>query len=322
MVLVTGGSGLVGSELITQLIANGKIVRAIYNKTPLPPFEHGAVTQMQCNILDVVALEEAMQGITELYHCAAMVSFNPVYRKQMFTVNVEGTANVVNAALDAGVKKMVYISSVAALSKHIDTDLIDETKSWNAATNHSNYGQSKHLAELEVWRGIAEGLNAAIVNPAIILGAGNWNEGSTKIFKNVYDQSPWYAEGSTGFVDVKDVVKALMALMQSDITAQRFIVSATNTTYKNLFELIAKGFNKKPPHKKVTPLIAAIVWRLAAVQSFFTKEEPLITKETAASALTNINYNNSKLKTFLPNFEYQSLERTIEDICISLMKKM
>lgn len=320
MVLVTGGSGLVGNELITQLLAAGKQVRAIYNKTPLANFAAPGLQQIQCDILDVVQLEEAMKDIEQVYHCAAVVTFNPRRKQQMFKINIEGTANVVNAALEAGVKKMVHVSSVAALGRIREKEPITELMNWTEETSNSAYGQSKFLAEMEVWRGIAEGMEAVIVNPTIILGAGNWNEGSTKLFQSVYNEFPWYAEGTTGFVDVKDVAKAMVLLMESNISGQRFILSAENKSYKEVFDLMAGAFGKKPPHKKVTPLVAAIVWRMEAVKSWFTKKDPLVTKETAKTALAKVQFDNSKLLKFLPGFVYSPLKNTIAEVCKVLAK--
>jgi dihydroflavonol-4-reductase len=321
MILVTGGSGLVGNELINQLLASGKQVRAIYNKTPLAKFNTSSLQQMQCNILDVVQLEEAMKDIQQVYHCAAVVTFNPARKQEMFKINIEGTANVVNAALEAGVKKMVFVSSVAALGRIRENEPITELMNWTEETSNSAYGQSKYLAEMEVWRGIAEGLEAVMVNPTIILGAGNWNEGSTKLFQSVYNEFPWYAEGTTGFVDVGDLVKAMLLLMESNITGQRFIISAENRSYREVFDLMAKAFGKRPPNKKVTPFIAKIVWRLEAVKSWFTKKDPLVTKETAATALARVNFDNSKLKKYLPEFSYKPLQTTISIVCNTLANK-
>jgi nucleoside-diphosphate-sugar epimerase len=240
----------------------------------------------------------------------------------MFKINIEGTANIVNAALDAGVKKMVHVSSVAALGRIREDKPINETMNWTEETSNSNYGQSKYLSELEVWRGIGEGLNAVMVNPVIILGEGDWNGGSSKIFQSVYYEFPWYADGTTGFVDVRDVVKAMIQLMASDITAQRFILSAENKSYREVFNLIAKAFDKRPPHKKVTPSIAKIVWRLEAIKSFFTKKDPLVTRETAKTALAKVYFDNSKLKQFLPGFNYRSIETTITDTCAAMQQKL
>ena len=322
MILVTGGAGLLGKELITQLLQAGNQVRAIYNKTMLADFHAENLQQLQCNILDVIGLEEAMLGVEQVYHCAAMVSFNPKQKQEMFKVNIEGTANVVNAALDAGVKKMVYVSSVAALGRIRENEIINETMNWTEETSNSAYGQSKYLAEMQVWRGIGEGLNAVMVNPVIILGAGDWNGGSSQIFKTAYDEFPWYTNGSTGFVDVHDVAKAMGALMNSDIVAERFIISAENRTYADVFNLIAKAFGKKPPYKKVTPTLAKIVWRLEAIKNFFTGKAPLVTKETTSTALAKVNFDNSKLKKFLPGFTYRKIEDTVTETCAVLQQNI
>ena len=323
MILVTGGSGLLGKEVITQLLAQGKSVTAIYNKTLLPQFNSPLLTQIQCDILDVACLEELMQqDIEQIYHCAALVTFDLKRKQELFKVNIEGTANVVNAALYAGVKKMVHVSSVAALGKIKNGEPVTERMNWTEETSNSNYGESKHLGELEVWRGIGEGLEAVIVNPVIILGEGDWNSGSAQIFKSVYDEFPWYAEGVTGFVDVKDVAAIMLQLMDSDITAQRFIISATNKRYQQIFNLIATAFSKKLPYKKVTPFLAKIVWRLEALKSIFSGKAPLVTKETTTSALEKVYFDNSKLKQFLPQFTYRTIEESITQICAVFQQKI
>lgn len=321
-ILVTGGAGLLGKELITQLLNEGKLVKAIYNKTPLANFNSSDILQFKCDILDVVGLEEVMTGIEQVYHCAAMVSFNPAQKQQMFKINIEGTANVVNAAIEAGVKKMVHVSSVAALGRIRENEIINETMNWTEETSNSSYGQSKYLSEMQVWRGIGEGLDAVIVNPVIILGAGDWNSGSSQIFKTVYDEFPWSAPGITGFVDVRDVAKAMIALMSSNITAERFIISAENRSYNSLFTLIARAFGKKPPHKIVTPLLAKMVWRIEAIKSYLTGKDPLVTKETAATALAKVNFDNSKLKKYLPAFSYRTIEDTVAETCTVIQQKL
>src|SRR5436190_22388574 len=276
MILVTGGAGLLGTELITQLLAQGKPVRAIYHKTPLAEFGSPLLQQLQCDILDVIGLEEAMKGIEQVYHCAAIVTFNPKHKAEMFKINIDGTTNVVNAALDAGVKKLVHVSSVSALGRIRENELVNETMNWSEETSNSNYGQSKYLAEMQVWRGIGEGLDAVMVNPVIILGPGDWNSSSSKIFKTVYDEFPWYSGGVSGFVDVRDVAAAMIQLMNSNITAERFILCAENMPYRELFTLIAKSFGKRPPHKKVNPTLAMMICRMEAIKSFFTGKDPFI----------------------------------------------
>ena len=322
MVLVTGGSGLVGRELIAQLLLQGKPVRAIYNKTPLPDFTLGKLQQIRCNILDVIGLEEAMRGIEQVYHCAAIVKFNDKYTNELLKVNIEGTANVINVALDAGIQKLVHVSSVASLNKKKGEAGINENMDWNEETNHSAYAKSKYLSELEVWRGVSEGLNAVIVNPSVIIGSGDWNAGSSQIFKSVYDGFPWYSQGINGFVDVQDVAKAMIQLMESDISGQRFILNAVNKSYQDIFSLIANAFGKKAPYKKVTPFLAQLVWRLEAIKSSFTGKDPLVTKDTAATALAANYYDNTKLIKSLPGFTYKSIEQTIIDTCAAFTAKL
>lgn len=321
MILVTGATGLVGSHLLQRLVNNGHKVRAIYRSViPTTNYTH-QVEWVKADILDVLSLQDAMQGIQQTYHCAAVVSFNPSQKNSLHHVNVEGTANVVNAALEAGIQKMVFMSSVAALGRIREDVPIDESMNWTPETSNSEYGKSKYMAEMEVWRGIGEGLNAVIVNPVIILGAGDWSNGSTAIFKSAYDEFPWYTEGISGFVDVEDVVTAMTLLMESEISSQRFIVSGSNMPYRSIFNLIAKGFGKKAPSKKVTAFMANIVWRLEAVKSWFTKKSPLLTKETARTAQAKVHFDNTKLLKAIPSFQYTSMDSSIDRICKELKVK-
>lgn len=321
MILVTGATGLVGSHLIKELSkTNGSIV-ALYNKTKPSSELEKLATWKQVDILDITALEEAMQGIKQVYHCAAIVSFNPKEKALLHQFNIEGTANIVNACINANIEKLVHVSSVASLGRIRNGQTVSEEMNWTEETSNSEYGKSKFLSEMEVWRGIGEGLNAVIVNPSIILGAGNWESGSTGIFKNAYDEFPWYTDGSSGFVDVADVAKAMVMLMNSNVSNERFILSGWNLPYREVFDEIATGFNKKKSTKKVTPLIAAIVWRLEKVKSIFSGKNPLLTKETAATAQTNIDYDSSKLLKSLPDFSYSNFETSIQRICEELKLK-
>ncbi len=317
MILVTGGTGLVGSYLLKALLQKGQQVRAIY-RGEKPSVAN--VDWVKTDVLDVLGLEQAMQGVKQVYHCAAVVSFNPRKRAMMHKINIEGTANVVNEALQAGVQKMVHVSSVAALGRMREGAVVDEQKNWTPETSNSEYGKSKYLSEMEMWRGIGEGLNAVIVNPSIILGAGDWNSGSSAIFKNAFDEFPWFTEGETGFVDVHDLVHVMMMLMDSDISAERFVVSGHNLSYQNVFNAMADAFGKKRPHKKVTPMIAGLVWRLEALKSFFTKKDPLLTKETAGTAMTKVHYNSEKLLKTLHDFAYRPFAETIAEHCAAVRK--
>lgn len=324
-ILVTGGTGLVGSYLLRELVRMGKQVKALYRSTPskiLSPEENQQITWIKGDILDVDLLAEIMKGVAQVYHSAAVVSFNPSRRNELFKINVEGTANVVNAATEAGVKKLVHVSSVAAMGRIRNNQVIDESMYWTPETSNSNYGKSKYLAELEVWRGIAEGLNAAIINPTIIFGAGDWTQGSSKIFKSVFEEFPWYTEGMGGFVDVRDVVKAMIMLMESDVKSERFIISAGNFHYREMFDTIAKEFGKRPPHRKVTPFLSSVVWRMEWLKSRISGKEPLVTRETARTAQAVVKFDNTKLLKFLPEFRYTPIQQAIADTCTEIAKRL
>lgn len=321
MILVTGGTGLVGSHLITALVDQGKPVKAIY-RSAIPVFPGSEkVHWLQADILDILSLEDAMEGVEYVYHCAAVVSFNPKRKELLSRTNIHGTANIVNASLSAGVKKFLFVSSVAALGRIRKDPLINESMNWSKETSNSEYGRTKYLSEMEVWRGAAEGLPSVVVNPTIILGESDWTKGSTGIFKSIYNEFPWYTDGVSGFVDAKDVVKAMIMLMDSDVVSERFILSADNVPYKKIFDEIASCFGKRKPYKKVSPFLANIVWRAEAMKAKFTGNDPLLTKETANTAQAKVYFDNTKLLKQFPSFSYTPIEETITRICSELKKK-
>lgn len=319
--LVTGATGLLGSCLLEMLVEQGKRPRALYRSgVPSVSFA-GKVEWVKGDILQVDTLEDAMTGVEQVYHCAAIVSFSLKQKELLHKVNIEGTANVVNACINKGVGKLLHVSSVSALGRLREHTIIDETMNWSEETSNSEYGKTKFLAEMEVWRGIGEGLRAVMVNPTIILGPGDWDKGSSAIFKNVYKEFPWYAEGVTGFVDVQDVAKAMIMLMESEVNAQRFIINADNIGYHELFTMIAKAFGKRPAYKRVTPFMAELVWRLAGLKSLFTGKQALLTKETARTAQAKVYFDNKKLLKFLPVFEYNSMQQTVDRVCKAYKEK-
>jgi len=320
MIFVTGGSGLVGSHLLKYLSDQGKKVRALYRKEI--PFQLPHLEWHKGDILDVSSLESALQNVEDVYHCAGLVTFNLRRKDELIRMNAEGTANVVNAALNANVRKFLHVSSVSALGRHRHNQVVTEEEKWEEAYNNSNYGRSKWLAELEVWRGIGEGLQAVIVNPTVVLGMGNWTTGSSALFKNIYNQFPWYSDGVTGFVDADDVAKAMVELMASDINAERFILNAENLNFKDAFGFMAEGFQKKAPHMKVTPFLAGLVWRLEKIKSGITGHDPLVTKETAQSGLAKVYFSNEKLKKFLPDFQYRPIRESILRYCQQYSEKV
>jgi nucleoside-diphosphate-sugar epimerase len=321
MILVTGGTGFLGSYLLRSLVQTGKPVRALYRKHIPDQIADikDRVEWVQGDVLDTGALEDAMQGIEQVYHCAAVVSFQPDRRAQMLQVNVEGTANVVNLSLEYGIKKIVHVSSVAALGRARQQADINEEAQWEDSKNNSYYAISKHLSEMEIWRGIAEGLDAVIVNPSIILGSGFWHDGSGMLLKNAWKEFPYYTEGINGFVDVEDVVNAMIALMESDIKKQRYILSAENWPYRRLFTVMADALGKKPPHIATKPWMAELVWRMAKIKAMFTGKRPLLTKETARTAQLKVYYNNSKILKALPDFRFKPLEQTLREISATFL---
>lgn len=316
MIFVTGGTGLLGSYLLRDLVARGKQVSALYRSTIPSEAYAKSVNWIQGDILDTVLLEEAMEKAEEVYHCAAIVSFNPAKKYHLLKVNAEGTANVVNAAIKTGIRKLVHVGSVSALGKSKEGAIITENDKWNEEDkNNSAYGKSKYFAELEVWRGVSEGLNAIIINPSTILGVGNWNDGSAALFKKAWEEFAWYTDGSAGFVDAADVASVMIQLMESDITDEKFIVSAENIPFKTVFTQMAEAFGKKPPHKKASAATIQLLCILEKWRSLVTKQEPLITKATANTAQRKTLYDNSKLLSLLPGFQYKLIQKTIEEYC-------
>lgn len=320
-ILVTGATGMVGSHLAKILTQKGCTVRATY-RTQHP--EIAGVEWIQADILDVLALEVAMESIDVVFHCAAMVSFDPSKSQALYKNNVEGTANMVNAALDANVQKFIYVSSVAAIGGG-NGDLISETTTWQAKEEHNDYAKTKYAAEMEVRRGELEGLHEVyIVNPSIILGSGDWTTGSTELFKKVYEGFPYYTEGVHGFVDVADVVDVMVSFLEKNdvaLSGQRFILNGANIAYKGLFDLIAEAFSVPKPFKKVTPLIASIVWRLSYLKGKITGKPSMLTKNSAKIAQSNIQYDNAKILSALPDFRFRPIDKSINRICQELKAK-
>jgi dihydroflavonol-4-reductase len=314
MQLVTGASGFIGQHLVRYLSGKGHTVKALYyrhepdsNLKNLP-----GVSWVKADLLDIYDVETVMQQVEDIYHCAAVVSFDSADREWILHFNKESTANVVNEALEQGVRKMVYVSSIAALGRNTLQKEITEEEQWEESKYNSVYAQSKHEAELEVWRGIGEGLSAVIINPGIILGEGDWDKGSAALIKLAYKEFPFYTQGVNAWVDVADVVEIMYRLMQSDVEAERFIISAGNFSYKEIFTLMADSLSRKPPHIKATPFMTGLIWRWNWLKKQFRGKKTTITKETASTAQRHSTYNNSKLYKHLPEFTYTPLKDTIK----------
>lgn len=328
MILVTGGTGLLGAHVLHRLLENDRQVRALYRSekslstvrdilchyTDDPDSLMQRIEWVKGDIIDIPSLQEAMVGVSEVYHVAATVSFDPRDRDFMFKVNVEGTANVVNLCLEREGVRLCHVSSVAALGREEGQVVIDEETPWKDSERNSNYGKSKRKAEMEVWRGMAEGLDAVIVNPCIILGPGDWNQSSAALFTKVWNGLPYYTEGENAMVDVRDVAAVMVLLMDRGIFGQRFIVTEGNHRLVDVVNLIADALGRKRPTMKASALLMALAWRAEKVRCLLTGAKPFITRETADNALHISHYSNAKLLKALPDFHFRPLEDTIRDV--------
>lgn len=326
MILVTGGTGLVGFHLLLQLSIEKEAIRAIYrsekklqhvknlfsNENKLAEFEK--IDWMQADILDVPALEIAFTDVTYVYHCAALVSFNPKDEDKLYQNNIIGTANVVNISLSKNVKKMCYVSSIAALGNGTEHNLIvnEETERNNEAVR-SDYSISKFGAEMEVWRGFQEGLDVVIVNPGVIFGNGFPKEGSSLFIQNIKDGQSFYTLGKLGIVAVEDVVKAMMTLMKSNISGERFILVAEDVTYKELFDRIADNLQTKKPKYLVkkwqTQIVSVLEFIFATL--FFRKR--MLTKSTINSLYNLETHDKSKIKNAI-GFEFLDMKVYLKEL--------
>ncbi len=333
MILVTGGTGLVGSYLLYELTRKGHKVRALlrpgkkaYDTSKLfncisSENEHliELVEWVEGDVLDPFSIQQAMQGIEYVYHCAALVSFNPRQYKEMIAVNVEGTANVVDACLQNGIKKLCHVSSIASLGQAEKGEFIDENAKWKTSGANSGYAISKYGGEREVWRGIEEGLNAVIVNPSVIIGAGCHHRATNQLFHNIKNFIPFHSTGVNGYVDVRDVANAMILLMESDISGERFVLNSENLTLKDFFIKVADILGK--PHPRIAingPVMTAIAW-IDEMRALITRSKPLLTRENVRSVMSKSYYSAEKFKdvlgySFIPITE--SLEqafRILED---------
>lgn len=316
MILITGATGFLGSHLALDLINSGQKVRAIKRASAEIPanIKQLAIEWVDGDVLDYFSLEDALQGVSKVYHCAAKVALNPKYKAEMYKTNIEGTANVVNACLNMGVDKLVHVSSIAAIGFGKPGEIIHEDHKFEYAPTNSAYAVSKYESENEVWRGTAEGLNAIVVNPSIIIGMDNWAKGSGRLFGMIDKGSKIYAEGGCGYVDVRDVTATMIRLMESDIINQRFIINGGNLSFKELFSLIAKNLNKPAPSILVKKWHLSIGWRLAKFISLITGKEASLTKDTAVAAPVKQYYSNEKLLKSIDH-HFIPLDESIRYIC-------
>ncbi len=325
MILVTGGTGLVGSHLLYDLVRSGQTVRAlkrkkssIANVEKVFSYYSGSSKELmsridwiEADLMNIYSLLEALEGIEYVYHCAATVSFEPRYEEEMMRSNIEGTANLVNAALTKSIKKFCHVSSIATLGREEHEPLITEDMFWKSSPDHSSYAISKYGAEREVWRASAEGLNVIIVNPSLIIGGGNWQQSSSNMFSRAYKGIRFYTDGVSGFVDVRDVSALMIKLMESPISGQRFILNAENISFRNYFDLIHESFGKPRSLIKAGKVLSSVAWRTEKIRQFITGAVPLITKETARSAHRISRFSNKKILSVFPDYEFIPVEVSV-----------
>lgn len=315
MILVTGGTGFLGSELIRQLTDSGEKVRAIKrDSSVIPPLlKDKNIEWVKGDLSDYFSLEDALDGITHVYHCAGFVSMEPADHQKLQRVNVEGTTNIVNLCLEKNIKKLLHVSSVAALGKAKEGELITEDDHW-VSEHQYGYSISKYAGEMEVWRSIAEGLTAVIVNPSIIIGKNAGTLGSGQLFEVVRKGLRFYSSGSCGFVDVVDVAKIMIQLMNSDIEAERFIINAENLSYRNFFTTTATQLGLRPPTRKASSWMLELAWRAASTLSLITGKRYGITKYTAHNAIERQDFSNEKVVK-ATGINFKPINQSIAEIC-------
>jgi dihydroflavonol-4-reductase len=327
MILVTGGTGLVGSHLLYHLTLQHAKIRAIYRtKSSLEKVKKvfsyytsdatlfDQIDWCEADITQVPSMIPAFKDVKHVYHCAAFISFDSKDYIEMRKVNIHGTAIVVNLSIDAKVDKFCFVSSIAAVGESNNGGFITEESEWNKELDNSGYSITKFGAEMEVWRASQEGVDVVIVNPGVILGSGFWNSGSGKLFSQVYNGFTYYTEGITGFVSVQDVVKPMIQLMNSEIKNERFILVAENKSFKEIFFFMADAFGKKRASNKIKPWQTAIFWRVSWVLSKLTGKAHLVSKYSARSAHAISKYSSIKIEKEL-NYKFEAVENTIQRVC-------
>lgn len=323
MIAVTGANGLLGSFIVRKLIEEKKkFVAFKRGSSDLSLLEDvkNEIEWRHFDLADPVAMEDALQGVTSVIHSAAMVSFNPRHAHKVSDINTQGTRNIVNACLANGVKRFVYISSVAALGRIKGQTHINESNKWIDNALHTHYAESKYLAELEVFRGQEEGLSTVILNPSVILAPADWTKSSAQLFKYVWNERSFYIQGSLNYVDVRDVATAAYTLLHATVENERFIINAGTISFKEFFDAIALKFGRKGPGIELSKNFLKIVAGLEAFRGWISHSEPLITFETARLAGTYFRYENNKIKNTL-HFEFQPLEDTLAWCCRYYMQK-
>ncbi len=317
MVLVTGATGFLGSELVRQLLDKGEKIRALKRESSQIPAilkNESSIEWVNADLLDYYSLEDAIVDITKVYHCAAYISFNKRDKDLMHRVNVEGTANLLNVSMAANIKKFLHVSSVAALGDSKKGELVTEKHNWQFGAGQSGYSVSKYESEMEVFRAAAEGLDVVVINPTIIIGKNAGKTGSGQLFETVRKGLSYYPAGGCGYVSVGDVAETMIQLMESDITGERFIINSGNWTYRDFFTEVATQFNIKPPEIALSPWMLQLARYTAGIIALFSGKNYGLTRDTVRSASKIQTYSNDKIKKTL-DLQFKSVKDSIADVC-------
>lgn len=323
MIFITGGTGFLGAHIIAKLAVDGINVRALKRKNSSTVFlektfkNYGISDQINNiewvngDLLDYGFLLESLSGIEHIINSAAIISFDNKNSKSVIRDNIKGTSNLIDASICNNVKRFCHISSIAAIGSSQNSDLIDETTEWTSNKGNSAYSISKYYSELQVWRGFSEGLPCVIVNPSVIVGAGNWETDFSSIFKKVNDGLKYYTSGSSGFISVEDVAEIVKLLtLNSDISGERFILSAENITYKDLLFMVAKFLKKKAPSKEISGNLIKILQNVNKISSFLRISNSQISTDLLNIATKKLNYSNQKILN-QTSYKFKSIKDTL-----------
>lgn len=315
---------MVGAHLLFRLVENGHEVRAVYRRNSnldrtKKTFTHYSdkadelfqkIDWVEADINDIPALELAFSGVTHVYHCAALISFDPRDYRQLRKVNTRGTANIVNLCLSNSVEKLCYTSTIGTIGKSSNGEVVNEETEWSE-TEANVYALTKYAAEIEVWRGSQEGLPVVMVNPGIIIGPTSWNKGSGRLFTSAYRGSNFYPPGGTGFISVYDVTKMMMQLMESSIRNERYIAIAENLTYHEILNRVTKALLKDPPRKQLQFWQLELLRLFDLVMSGINGNERKMTRNTIRSLRHRQIFENQKITKDL-NFEFEDLSESLQ----------
>lgn len=323
-ILVTGGTGLIGSYLLRKLVASGyqNIFGLKRSTSPLHLLEgvYDKVRWFDADVRDSVSMHDHFIGVDTVIHCAGMISFWPKEFREMYDVNVIGTANVVNLSLEHGVNQFIHLSSIEALGKNEDDSPIDERTEYKEEMQHTKYANTKYLGELEAWRGQAEGLNTVIYNPALVLGAYYWDHGPMSMIKEIYQGLNYYPQGSIAMIDVRDLVDVIVSnLDNKSLQGERIILGSYNQKFKKIFDSIAANLEVSKPTKALKDNLAQLVIFFEKIKSLFSGSKPLINKETYLVANQQLSYSFDKINQ-KASFNPIPFEKTIADICSSFLE--